>query len=251
MKNLIKQEVFKQIKQKNYLSHGLFIAVCMTSIALFTKYSQATIFSLTDLLPALFGSAGIIVYCLVYQASQVIGMEFRYGSIKILLTQGYQRHQILLSKVFILFLYTLYLYGIAFGMTLLLKSALFSEIQVADFLEHLVINTIGSMIAAWLFISVVLFVACLVTKDAIASMVGVIVYIIGSMFAGIQFTLIASYPWLKWNPFNMLNLNNQLSNYEGLHSLTNLSNGMMIFGNAIYVILFLSIAYFAFKKRKV
>lgn len=251
MKQLIKQEVFKQYKQKNFIFHGLLIIISTTAVAMFIKYSQSTIFSLTDLLPTLFGAAGLIVFCLVYQASQIISMEFRYGSIKILLTQGYHHHQVMASKLVILFAYTLYLYGLAFGMTLLLKGILFSDIPVGDILEGLMLNTLGSMIASWLFVSIVLLVACLVKNDAIASLAGVIVYFLGSMFAGIQFSIIQSYSWLRWNPLNMLNLNNQLTNYEGMHSLTKLSNGLLIFGNSIYVILFLGIAYVAFKKRKI
>lgn len=258
MKELIKQEISKQIKQKNVLIHTVLIIISTTIVSLFIKYSDTEILIPEKILPALFGVSGLIVFCLVYFASQLVSMEFRYGTIKTILMQGYTRKQILTSKTFVILIYSLFLHAVAFIATMILKMILFPEFhfdgaitQGHSLFEMMILNTLGSFIASWLFISVVIMITCLVKKDAIASLIGVVAYFLTSMLAGIQFSLLKEYSWLKWNPFNMLNLNNQLTNFEMMRDLTQLTTSSLLIGNCVYVIIFLFLGYLTFNKKRI
>ena len=81
--------------------------------------------------------------------------------------------------------------------------------------------------------------------------VGIVFYFASSVISGILFAAIAQWEWLKWNPINMLNLSTQVLDNEVFKKMTKLELHELYIGNIVYIIIFLALVIFAFKKKNV
>lgn len=250
MKNTIKQEIYKMIKQQLILKQTSGLASLILIIALVTKFTD--FMSAEKVIPVLFNSGWLIVFCMVYLASQIFSMEFRYGTIKNLLQKNPQRRTIFLGKVFTLVGYSIYLNLIALVTTIAASLILFPQTAFDDavIFETLLTNLLASFIGMWLFASLSLMISLIVKNESLASMLGIGSYFMSSMLAGLQFMALDKLPWLRWNPFNMLNLANQLAN-SSLSKMTLLSTQQLVIGNILYILLFIFIAKMVFYRKKV
>lgn len=250
MKNTIQQEIYKMTKQQLILKQSSVLASFIILNALVTKFTN--IMSAEKVLPVLFNSGWLIVFYMVYLASQIFSMEFRYGTIKNLLQKNPQRKNIFLGKIFTLIGYSIYLNLIALVTTIAASLILFPKIAFNDavIFETLLTNILASFIGMWLFASLSLMISLIVKNESLASMLGIGSYFMSSMLAGLQFIALDKAPWLRWNPFNMLNLANQLAN-SSLSKMTLLSTHQLVIGNILYILLFIFIAKLIFNRKKI
>lgn len=252
MKKNIKQEVFKLSKQGFLLKNSLTLVLFIVAAAAVTKSGQLPLLNPEKMLTTLFNSGWLIVFYMVYLASQIFSLEFRYGTIKNLLQNDGQRSKLFLSKVLTLVGYSIYLNLVALGTTLISALVLFPTITLEEgsLLQSLAANLFSSFIGMWLFASLSLLISLVIKNEAFASMLGIASYFMASMVAGLQFILLDQLTWLRWNPFNMLNLANQLKD-SSLANATLLTNQQLVLGNFIYILVFIISAKIIFAKKAI
>lgn len=252
MKNAIKQEIFKLTKQQIILKQSVILCVMIASFAGITKFGNIEMLSANNLVTTCSNSSWLIVFFMVYLASQTFSMEFRFGTIKNLLQKNHQRRTIFFSKLFTLTGYSIYLNVLAFVVTICLSMLLFPEVSLEknEVIPTLFANVLGNFVGMWLFASLSLMISLLVTNESLASMLGIVTYFLSSMLAGLQFMVLEQFNWLRWNPLNMLNLSNQLNN-GSMEKLTQLATNQLLMGNLVYIFSFLLIANVVFSHKKV
>ncbi|MCY7264611.1 ABC transporter permease, partial [Pseudomonas protegens] len=81
--------------------------------------------------------------------------------------------------------------------------------------------------------------------------IGIIFYFAISIVSGILFALINQWEWLKWLPINMLNLSSQIIDNDMMKSFTKLELHELFIGNIVYIVIFLVLVIFVFKKKNV
>lgn len=256
MKKMMSQEVTKLMKQKLVLKHTISLFLLISGMALVTKYGSLDFFTPEKMLLSLFNSSWLVVFFMVYLASQIFVMEFQFGTIKNLLMNGSDRQGIFSAKVCTLIGYSLFLKTITILFTVVLTYFLFPDSAISSlfqqqlFVDQFFKNILGGYIGMWLFAGLSLMISLLIKNEALAGMLGIAFYFVSSMLAGVQFVLIDQYSWLKWNPFNMLNLANQLVD-GSLKKLTLLSTSQLTIGNLTYILLFLALSGIAFNKKRI
>lgn len=256
MKKMINEEMTKIVKQQLILKQSLGLAILILSMAIVTKFGTFSFMTPEKMILSLFNSSWLIVYFMVYLASQIFSMEFRYGTIKNLLTHNSSRQELFFAKVITLLGYSLYLYLIAILLTVAATLILFPNISLDEFFQQAALvkiffrNIYGGFIGMWLFASLSLFFSLLIKNESLANMLGISAYFVSSLFAGLQFVLLDQAAWLKWNPFNMLNLANQLGNTD-MAKLTQLSTGQLLAGNITYIFAFILISATIFKRKRI
>ncbi|MGJ5718892.1 ABC transporter permease, partial [Staphylococcus equorum] len=57
--------------------------------------------------------------------------------------------------------------------------------------------------------------------------------------------------WLKWLPINMLNLSSQIIDNDVMKPFTKLELHELFIGNIVYIVIFLVLVIFVFKKKNV
>lgn len=252
MKNAVKQELFKLMKQQLILKQTMILSGLIFLFSIVTKFNNFKVLSAENLVATCFNSGWLIVLFMVYLTSQTFSMEFRFGTIKNLLKKNQQRRIIFFSKLVTLAGYSVYLNVVSMTATICLSMILFPEISLnqTEVLRVLFTNLLGNFIGMWLFASLSLMISLVVSNESLASILGIATYFLSSMLAGIQFMVLDQINWLRWNPLNMLNLSNQLSN-SNIEKLTQLATSQLLIGNLVYIISFLLIASFLFSRKKV
>ncbi|MGM0214733.1 ABC transporter permease [Enterococcus sp. AZ109] len=252
MKNAVKQELFKLTKQQIILKQTLILSFMIISFACVTKFGNFDMLSADKLVLTCFNSSWLIVFFMVYLASQTFSMEFRFGTIKNLLQKNQQRRTIFFSKLITLVGYSIYLNAVAITVTICLSMILFPEVsfEQTDLLRTLFTNLLGNFAGMWLFASLSLMISLIVTNESLASMLGIVTYFLSSMLAGMQFMVVDRFSWLRWNPLNMLNLSNQINN-QGMEKLTQLATNQLLIGNIVYILGFFLVACLVFNRKKV
>lgn len=257
MITLVKQELFKLIKKKSTLVLSILLVLLMIFYAVLAR-RYPEILTPGPLFANMYGSTEWIIFFLIAAASSIVAMEFQFGTIKNLLYRSYSRGEVIVSKWLTLFLYSLYFYALSFVVSVILKLVLFPSISFADgmsggqtLLQQLLQNAFGNYIGTWLIISLVLMLACFFNSSGAAISAGLVFYFASSIISGIQFVAIERWEWVKWNPFNMLNLSSQIGNEELLEPMTHVSTNAMLAGNLVYIALFLFLGYFVFKRKNV
>ncbi len=116
--------------------------------------------------------------------------------------------------------------------------------------EHL-LTALATYIGMWLILSLTLLISCLLKSPGVSIAVRIVFYFASSVISGILFAAIAQWEWLKWNPINMLNLSTQVLDNEVFKKMTKLELHELYIGNIVYIIIFLALVIFAFKKKNV
>lgn len=190
-------------------------------------------------------------------ASVIVASEFSGGTIKLLLARPYSRSQILASKFLVVllyavitsivllvsaFLFSLFLSGGDYLLPVSLDLGALNAVQAALLLlgSNFILMTVYASIA-FLFSSVV-------RSQALAVGVSLGVLFSGSVLTALLPIAIAKYDWMKWILFNLLNLNSAVS---GNPIAGGLAVWQIIAGLFVYIIIFLGLSFFIFKKRDV
>ena len=259
MITLVKQELFKISKKRSTLVLSILLVIFMIALAVMGK-NYPDYFSGSGLFLDKFGAPGVITFIMIAAASVTIAQEFQYGTIKNLLYRRYSRTEILFSKWLALLIYSLYLYVLSLVVSLILKFALFSNVELGaafnpnsgSVWQVTLLSSLAQFTGLWLIVSLVLLLACLFNSSGAAISAGLIFYFATNIVSNIMTGLISRYEWLKWNPLNMLNLNYQVVDSTGyIQQITKLSNAQMWTGVLVYIAVFLALGLFAFRKKSV
>ncbi len=198
--------------------------------------------------------AGILVAVI---ASMIVASEFSGGTIKLLLARPYSRSQILASKLFVVILY-----AVITSIVLFISAFLFSFILpggeylmpvspdsgTLNALQAALILLGSNFIMMIVYASIAFLFSSVVRSQALAVGVSLGVLFSGSILAAFLPIAIEKYDWLKWIIFNLLNLNSAV---VGNPTPGGLDVWQIIVGLSIYVLLFLWISFYFFKKRDV
>lgn len=191
----------------------------------------------------------VSIYAAVIAADIVAG-EFTWGTIKLLLIRPWTRTKVLLSKLLAVLLFTLAMSAVFFVIALAVSFLIFSnepsqylgDSPLSRILESLLYSYVDLLvIAAFSFMLSTVF-----RSSGIA--IGLSIFI---LFAGNIFTLLfhpSRYAWAKYLLFTNMDLSQYRGGQVGPAGMT---LGFSITVLAVYVLLFLAVAWLVFKKRDV
>lgn len=257
MGTLINQELYKIFKKKSSIIIPVIIFALMIAMAVLSNNYEDILKPESQFKQGYTGFSWIF-FLMIIQAATIITMEFHYGTIKNLLYRNYSRMSIILSKFIALFIYSLALFIVTTLITLGLKLILFSDMDILkqsgdnlSLLQEHLLTGLATYIGMWLILSLTLLISCLLKSPGVSIAVGIVFYFASSVISGILFAAIDQWEWLKWNPINMLNLSIQVLDNEVFKKMTKLELHELYFGNIVYIIIFLALVIYAFKKKNV
>ncbi|MEJ7542794.1 ABC transporter permease [Staphylococcus intermedius] len=257
MGTLINQELYKIFKKKSSIIIPVIIFALMIAMAVLSNNYEDILKPESQFKQGYTGFSWIF-FLMIIQAATIITMEFHYGTIKNLLYRNYSRMSIILSKFIALFIYSLALFIVTTLITLGLKLILFSDMDILkqsgdnlSLLQEHLLTGLATYIGMWLILSLTLLISCLLKSPGVSIAVGIVFYFASSVISVILFAAIDQWEWLKWNPINMLNLSTQVLDNEVFKKMTKLELHELYIGNIIYIIIFLALVIYAFKKKNV
>lgn len=257
MRYLYQQELFKLSKRPStWVFLGLLCLQNLVMAWLGQRYAQYTIpqenFAFN------YGSTSFVVFILITACSATIATEFEYNTIKNLVSQAYSRQVILTSKWLAMLTYSVGLYLVAMGMTLVSKLIwvgnafqLTTTVHGGQPLwQHWVLATGTYFVTLWLLLSIVFLVAAMFKKGNIAMLVGIGGYFALSILGKFQVLAIHKWDVVKWNPLNFLNYPEQATAVFSSR-LTHLTTTELLAGNLVYTALFLGLGLYFFSRKEV
>ncbi|CCI61234.1 putative ABC transporter component [Staphylococcus equorum subsp. equorum Mu2] len=257
MVTLVKQELFKMFKKKSSIIIPILIFILMIGLAVLSE-NYPDILDSKSLFKQGFSSFSWLFFLMIIQASTIITMEFHYGTIKNLLYRNYSRTSIIISKFITLFIYSLIIFAISMIITVIINLTMFSDVNILkqsgdnlSLLQEMLLTGLGSYVGMWLLLSLTLLISCIFKSPGVSIAIGIIFYFAISIVSGILFALINQWEWLKWLPINMLNLSSQIIDNDVMKPFTKLELHELFIGNIVYIVIFLVLVIFVFKKKNV
>lgn len=257
MGTLVNQELYKILKKKSSIIIPIIIFILMITMAILSNNHDDILKPEAQLKQGFTGFSWIF-FLMIIQAATIITMEFHYGTIKNLLYRNYSRTSIILSKFIALFIYSLALFILTILISLVLKSLLFSNIDILkqsgdslSLLQEHLLTALATYIGMWLILSLTLLISCLLKSPGVSIAVGIVFYFASSVVSGILFAAINQWEWLKWLPINMLNISTQILDNDMFKKMTKLELHELFIGNIAYISVFLILVIYAFKKKNV
>lgn len=257
MANIYEQEIFKIIHKKStWYSLGI-VFILMLMVALFSLNSL----SLSDrqfYFSSAYGGYQWSLILIIIISSSFITMEFEYGTIKQLIIQTNTRSSIYFAKLMVIIVYDFLIHIGDIIFTIIIKLILQPKLSLnqiymyhQSLLNNLLINAVLDILTSFVVISIVLCLASMATNSAASVAIGIGFCFLGE---GLSSFLISGFskffPQIKWNPFNMLNVQNQYGNPEYFHT-THLTLSQLMGGNMVWTIVFLIIGMWIFSRREV
>lgn len=252
MKNSLKAESFKFAHQR-IAPLGILILVLLMSYSALTNQIDPVqiIFE--------FGAVQWIPIIIIAVSSAFFAMEYQYNTILMLLYKQTSKWEIYISKLIVIWLYSVVLIIIAALYTFLLKTILANDqylwsmaIYKQQTLLGLTINSIWGTLIYSLFIITLAFLLIIIIKlNAVVISIGLI---FGFLGAGISIAFMNTFKHLigviRWNPLNMIFITQQLANPPYI-KVSHLNNKEIIIGTLLYAVIFTVIGYKLFKKRRI
>ncbi|MFB3188410.1 ABC transporter permease [Staphylococcus pseudintermedius] len=254
---LVSQELYKILKKKSSIIIPIIIVILMIAMAILSN-NYNDILKPESQFKQGFAGFSWVFFLMIIQAATIITMEFHYGTIKNLLYRNYSRTSIILSKFIALFIYSFVLFILTILISLVLKLFLFSNVDIlkqsGDKLsllqEHLLL-ALTTYVGMWLILSLTLLISCILKSPGVSIAVGIVFYFASSVISGIFFAAINQWEWLKWLPINMLNISVQILDNDMFKKMTKLELHELFIGNIAYIIVFLMLVIYAFKKKNI
>lgn len=191
----------------------------------------------------------VSIYAAVIAADIVAG-EFTWGTIKLLLIRPWTRTKVLLSKLLAVLLFTLAMSAVFFAVALAVSFLIFpnepSQYLGASPLSRILESLLYSYIDLLVIAAFSFMLSTVFRSSGIA--IGLSLFI---LFAGNIFTLLfhpSRYAWAKYLLFTNMDLGQYRGGQVGPAGMT---LGFSITVLAVYVLLFLAVAWLVFKKRDV
>ena len=256
MGTLIKQECFKLCKKKSTFIIPIIIILLMVVQAIISK-NYDDVFSPQSSIESAFSGFSWFIFLLIIQASTIISMEFYHGTIKNLLYRKYTRTSIIISKIITLILFSLLYFIISIVVGIILWAIFFNDINLLEskgdelsLLSKMLLTGLGTYVGTWLVLSVTLLISCAMKSPGVSIAVGIVFYFATSILSGILTIIVDKWEWLKWNPISMMNIMVQIIDKE-MKKFTKLELHELFIGNIVYIIIFLILVVFVFKKKNV
>ncbi|MBO0440175.1 ABC transporter permease [Candidatus Enterococcus ikei] len=267
MSVLIKNEWLKLIKKKSSWIMWILLAAMTFGITLLVKstvknQSGEVMMKANDLFASLTEMTSFLNLFIVVVAASIVAEEFSRGTIKFLLIRPYTRSQILFSKFVACLIYsvigTVILYGSSLISANLLLGAQSPFAVVKGYHGWNALTVAGAYAGAnllliLLYITITLFISAAIRSQSLAVGVGLGVLFGSSIINSFLNVVITEHQWLKWNPFNMLNIKNTImengeaaNNYPGYLNFWQMTAGILVYSFIIYLVMQL-----LFKKRDV
>ncbi|EOH99552.1 hypothetical protein UAW_00704 [Enterococcus haemoperoxidus ATCC BAA-382] len=267
MSVLIKNEWLKLIKKKSSWIMWIMLVVMTFAITLLVRSTAKSpsgdiMMKANDLFASLTEMTSFLNLFVVVVAASIVAEEFSRGTIKFLLIRPFTRSQILFSKFVACLIYsvlgTVILYISSLVSANLLLSAQSPLAVVKGYHGWNALTVAGAYAGAnllliLLYITITLFISAAVRSQSLAVGVGLGVLFGSSIINSFLNVVISKHQWLKWNPFNMLNIKNTVmentdavSNYPGYLNFWQMAGGILVYSMIIYLVMQL-----LFKKRDV
>lgn len=256
MGTLIKQECFKLCKKKSTFIILIIIILLMVVQAIISK-NYDDVFSPQSSIESAFSGFSWFIFLLIIQASTIISMEFYHGTIKNLLYRKYTRTNIVISKIITLVIFSLLYFIISIVVGFILWAIFFNDINLLEskgdelsLLSKMLLTGLGTYVGTWLVLSVTLLISCAMKSPGVSIAVGIVFYFATSILSGILTIIVDKWEWLKWNPISMMNIMIQIVD-KSMKKYTKLELHELFIGNIAYIIIFLILVVFVFKKKNV
>ncbi|MCY1591314.1 ABC transporter permease [Staphylococcus pettenkoferi] len=256
MGSLIKQECFKLCKKKSTFIIPIIVILLMVVQAIISK-NYDDVFSPQSSIESAFSGFSWFIFLLIIQASTIISMEFYHGTIKNLLYRKYTRTNIIISKIITLVIFSLLYFIISIVVGFILWAIFFNDINLLEskgdelsLLSKMLLTGLGTYVGTWLVLSVTLLISCAMKSPGVSIAVGIVFYFATSILSGILTIIVDKWEWLKWNPISMMNIMVQIIDKE-MKKFTKLELHELFIGNIVYIIIFLILVVFVFKKKNV
>lgn len=256
MGTLIKQECFKLCKKKSTFIIPIIIILLMVVQAIISK-NYDDVFSPQSSIESAFSGFSWFIFLLIIQASTIISMEFYHGTIKNLLYRKYTRTNIIISKIITLVIFSLLYFIISIVVGFILWAIFFNDINLIEskgdelsLLSKMLLTGLGTYVGTWLVLSVTLLISCAMKSPGVSIAVGIVFYFATSILSGILTIIVDKWEWLKWNPISMMNIMIQIVD-KSMKKYTKLELHELFIGNIVYIIIFLILVVFVFKKKNV
>lgn len=252
---MIKQELFKLRYQKSLWAAAGVLIMLMLFVAGFTltaTYSdQQFYFSV-----AYSGFQWVSILMIILSATCVT-MEFAYGTIKQLALQVRSRNQIYFAKWLVMVGVSVCLHGLAILTTMLIQLGLNQHLELkSNYLYHqsllhnLVANAELDLYGNLLIIGLVFCLASLGRNSGVTIAVSLAVCFFGEGLSAMVLQVAGPLTGiLRWNPLNMLNLQNEYGNPAYRH-MTHLTLTQLAVGNGMWAIGFITLGAIIFSKRQ-
>ncbi|WMT42099.1 ABC transporter permease [Paenibacillus sp. D2_2] len=185
-------------------------------------------------------------------AADIVAGEFTWGTIKLLLVRPWTRTKVLASKLLALLLFTLIITTLFFASTLLVSFAMYPVKTLMMFSDHAspFAYLLEDLLYRYIDLLVITLFSFMIStvfrSNGIA--IGLSMFI---LFTGGIFTMLFNpvrYPWAKYTLFINMDLSQYRGGQEGVAGMT---LGFSVTVLISYVLLFLLISWFMFKKRDV
>lgn len=250
MSILVKQEYYKIIKQRSNLFFLIGMFILQIAIAAYTlKYSQ--FLSTKDAFVNNYFAYLPTIFFFIAICSTSITKERQYGTLRSLLYRQYSYNQVLLSKIIALVTYTIFIFLISSVFSVILKLTLFHNLTLTKTIwKNFALTNLSQFLTLLFLMSFVILLGTFFNNSNLALTTGIIGYFAINIFNQLFLYLVIKFKWLKWNPLNMMNLGSQLQDNR-LHKLTQLSLPELSIGYSLYIVLFLALALYSFRKRNV
>ena len=256
MGTLIKQECFKLCKKKSTFIIPIIIILLMVVQAIISK-NYDDVFSPQSSIESAFSGFSWFIFLLIIQASTIISMEFYHGTIKNLLYRKYTRTNIIISKIITLVIFSLLYFIISIVVGFILWAIFFNDINLIEskgdelsLLSKMLLTGLGTYVGTWLVLSVTLLISCAMKSPGVSIAVGIVFYFATSILSGILTIIVDKWEWLKWNPISMMNIMIQIVD-KSMKKYTKLELHELFIGNIVYIVIFLILVVFVFKKKNV
>ncbi|MBV5159428.1 ABC transporter permease [Staphylococcus epidermidis] len=256
MGTLIKQECFKLCKKKSTFIIPIIVILLMVVQAIISK-NYDDVFSPQSSIESAFSGFSWFIFLLIIQASTIISMEFYHGTIKNILYRKYTRTNIIISKIITLVIFSLLYFIISIIVGFILWAIFFNDINLLEskgdelsLLSKMLLTGLGTYVGTWLVLSVTLLISCVMKSPGVSIAVGIVFYFATSILSGILTIIVDKWEWLKWNPISMMNIMVQIIDKE-MKKFTKLELHELFIGNIVYIIIFLILVVFVFKKKNV
>ncbi|MCG2023716.1 ABC transporter permease [Staphylococcus epidermidis] len=256
MGTLIKQECFKLCKKKSTFIIPIIIILLMVVQAIISK-NYDDVFSPQSSIESAFSGFSWFIFLLIIQASTIISMEFYHGTIKNLLYRKYTRTNIIISKIITLVIFSLLYFIISIVVGFILWAIFFNDINLLEskgdelsLLSKMLLTGLGTYVGTWLVLSVTLLISCAMKSPGVSIAVGIVFYFATSILSDILTIIVDKWEWLKWNPISMMNIMIQIVD-KSMKKYTKLELHELFIGNIVYIVIFLILVVFVFKKKNV
>lgn len=249
MKMTFSHELYKMVHQRS--SWVAIVALC----CLMTYSATPTAYITKNLVAQGFGVGQWSIIIMIALTANFFTMELRNNTMTTLLYKSPSHSTVFLAKFFVLVIYGLLLILIGFLFALLIKIGFVGNKFAWQMMYHqhplindLLLNLLGVAVYLMFIIALTLLLITLFKSSALVIVVGLLIGFLGANFSGIA---LQAFPHFRrviaWNPLNMINVINQLSD-AGMNKITALTVTELVIGNLVYAAIFLFIGLIVFRK---